>query len=274
MIFFPNAKLNLGLRILRKREDGYHDLETVFYPIPIKDALEILPSKTLKLNVTGIPVKGKQEENLCIKAYQLLKQEFPNLPAVEINLHKTIPMGAGLGGGSSDAAFMLRLLNEKFELELSQEKLILAASEIGSDCAFFIVNEPCIARGRGEQLQKIKLDLSPYTILVVNPGIHIDTSWAFSQTNSKKQNEGSNISQLIHEKPSGWKGLLKNDFEELVIANYPLVAEIKNILYEKGAVYAAMTGSGSTVFGLFSNDIEVKNWFPSTYYVRSISKTS
>ncbi len=268
MIFFPNAKLNLGLRILRKRDDGYHDLQSIFYPIAVKDALEILPSKELSLKVTGLPVNGDKEDNLCIKAYRLLKKDNAHLPPVSIHLHKTIPMGAGLGGGSADAAFTLRLLNEKFELGLSQEQLINYALELGSDCPFFIVNEPCLAKGRGEDLQKIKLDLSGYTFVLVNPGIHIDTAWAFSNLKTDKSREAYSPEQAIQKSPENWKDTLKNDFEETVSAAHPIISEIKHILYEKGAVYASMTGSGSTVFGLFTHPIDLEHSFPASFYVK------
>ena len=271
MIFFPNAKLNLGLRVLRKRDDGYHDLETIFYPIAIRDALEILPSKELKLNTTGLKVNGDIESNLCIKAYRLLKKDHPHLPPVEIHLHKAIPIGAGLGGGSSDAAITLRLLNEKFELGLSTEELILAALELGSDCPFFIINEPCVARGRGEELQKIDLDLSKYSIVLINPGIHIDTGWAFSQVQVKPLKETFNLDEVVQKSPTHWNDFLKNDFEEIVAAVHPVIAEIKHILYDKGAVYASMTGSGSTVFGLFTQPVDAEHWFPANFYVRQVS---
>jgi 4-diphosphocytidyl-2-C-methyl-D-erythritol kinase len=216
MIFFPNAKLNLGLRILRKREDGYHDLQTIFYPIAIRDALEILPSKDLSLKVTGLSVNGDIEDNLCIKAYRLLKKDNSHLPPVSIHLHKTIPMGAGLGGGSADAAFTLRLLNEKFELGLSQEQLINYALVLGSDCPFFIVNEPCLAKGRGEELKRIELDLTGYAFVLVNPGIHIDTAWAYSNLKADQSDEAHNPEQSIQKSPEDWKDTLKNDFEETV----------------------------------------------------------
>ena len=185
MIVFPNCKINLGLKILGKRDDGFHNLETVFYPIPFKDALEIIANTQNKNGVeftgTGLAVDGEAIDNLCVKAYQLLKNDFPQLPAVKIHLHKAIPMGAGLGGGSADAAFMLRLLNEKFNLNLSTPQLLNYALQLGSDCPFFISNKPCMATGRGEVLEEVAVDLSAYKIVLINPGIHINTGWAFSQ---------------------------------------------------------------------------------------------
>ena len=185
MIVFPNCKINLGLHILGKREDGFHNLETVFYPLLFRDALELIPAtnNTTEIEFTGsgLAVDGNVSDNLCVKAYYLLKKNFPQLPLVKIHLHKAIPMGAGLGGGSADAAFMLKLLNEKFNLNISTPQLLNYALELGSDCPFFIINKPCIATGRGEILEEIEVDLSAYKIVLINPGIHINTGWAFSQ---------------------------------------------------------------------------------------------
>ena len=186
MVSFPNAKINLGLRVIRKRADGYHDLETVFYPIKgLQDALEIVHGDQVDENplftTSGLPINGDNKDNLCIKAYHLLKKDFPSLPPIQMHLHKAIPMGAGMGGGSADGAFTLDLLNRQFNLELNAEQLIAYALELGSDCPFFVINQPCFATGRGEQLELISLDLSTYTILLINPGIHVPTGWAFGQ---------------------------------------------------------------------------------------------
>jgi len=184
VIVFPNCKINLGLNILAKRSDGYHDLETVFYPIGITDALEIIAlqnaEQEIEFSTSGLQLNTKTASNLCIKAFDLLKQFFPQIPAVKIHLHKAIPIGGGLGGGSSDAAFTLRLLNEKFNLRLSTESLLDFAMRLGSDCPFFVVNKPCFASGRGEFLERLKVDLSGYKLVIVNPGVHIDTAEAFS----------------------------------------------------------------------------------------------
>ncbi|HEX2683264.1 MAG TPA: 4-(cytidine 5'-diphospho)-2-C-methyl-D-erythritol kinase, partial [Ferruginibacter sp.] len=184
MIVFPNCKINLGLHILDKRHDGFHNLETGFYPIPFNDALEIIPGTALEINTSGFVVDGKAEDNLCMRAYQLLKNEFPELSPVRIHLHKAIPMGAGLGGGSADAAYMLKLLNERFQLGLSTEQLINYSLQLGSDAPFFIINKPCFATGRGEILEEIAVDLSKYRIIIINPGIHINTGWAFANRSS------------------------------------------------------------------------------------------
>jgi len=176
MVFFPNCKINLGLRILRRREDGYHDLETVFYPLPLKDALEITRSDELLFTASGIPIPGEPAGNLCLKAWHLLKKDFPDLPPVHIHLLKQIPIGAGLGGGSADGAEMLRLLNKRYQLDLDTGKLLDYAVRLGSDCPFFILNKPCLGGGRGEQLEPIGLDLSDFSFVIVAPGIHISTA--------------------------------------------------------------------------------------------------
>lgn len=198
MIVFPNCKINLGLSIIGKRNDGYHNVETIFYPVSVKDILEIttLTSNELlardrenhhiQFSTSGLPVEGAQNDNLCIKAYHLLKTDFSELPALKMHLHKVIPMGAGLGGGSSDGAFTLRLLNEKFHLNLTTRQLIDYAIKLGSDCPFFIINKPCFATSRGEIMETITLDLSKYSFMLVNPGIHINTGWAFEQSDFQK----------------------------------------------------------------------------------------
>ncbi|HEV8081431.1 MAG TPA: 4-(cytidine 5'-diphospho)-2-C-methyl-D-erythritol kinase [Chitinophagaceae bacterium] len=256
MLSFPNCKINLGLNIIRKREDGYHDLETVFLPVPLTDVLEILPSNNNKLEftVSGIPVNT--EDNLCIKAYNLLKQNFTNLPSVKMHLHKSIPIGAGLGGGSSDAAFTLLLLNEKFKLNLKTEQLLDYALRLGSDCPFFILNKPCFAMGRGEKLEPINIDLKNYKILIVNPGININTKWAFSKI--IPQERKISIQQIITLPIETWKVYLQNDFELPVFTEYPEIRKIKEDLYEVGALYASLSGSGSSVFGVFLKEKIIK----------------
>jgi 4-diphosphocytidyl-2-C-methyl-D-erythritol kinase len=272
VVTFPNCKINLGLQILRKREDGFHDLETVFYPIPLTDALEVIHEtdnqKQISFSSSGISINGKEEDNICIKAYQLLKKDF-DLPPVKIHLHKTIPVGAGLGGGSSDGAFMLLLLNKKFALNISEEKMIEYALQLGSDCPFFIKNKACYATQRGEKLNHIQLDLSQYKIVLINPEIHINTGWAFSQIRPLENR--TSILEIIQQPVEDWKGQLSNDFEEAVFQHHPAIKEIKEELYQKGAVYAAMSGSGSTVFGLFAKDNTPAFNFPKEYFVRPIT---
>lgn len=272
MIAFPNCKINLGLHIIRKREDGFHDLETVFLPIPFTDVLEIIHPGVLHLegvghlDVTGLPVDTT--DNLCIKAYNLLKQDFPQLPAIKMHLHKAIPLGAGLGGGSSDAAFTLQLLNEKFKLNLKTEQLLDYALQLGSDGPFFIINKPCFATGRGEILEPINIDLTTYKLLIVNPGIHIETKWAFSKFTPKEP--AISIKEIIAQPADTWEQHLQNDFEVPVFAEYPEIGRLKNDLYQQGAVYASMSGSGSTVYGLFRKEDNIDNSTWNDYFYKTI----
>jgi len=249
MIQFPNCKINLGLSILAKRADGYHELETVFYPIAVSDALEILPAANLTMTQSGIAVPGDPAQNLCLKAYHLLKKDFPQLPAVQIHLHKNIPMGAGLGGGSSDGTAALMMLNQQFSLGLNDQQLIDYASQLGSDCPFFVYNQACHATGRGEILKPIALDLSNYQFLLVHPGIHIATAWAFQQL--KPHTKSESIQSIIEKPLTDWKNSLINDFEAPVFKAEPKLSVIKDQLYQLGAMYASMSGSGSSLFGIF-----------------------
>ena len=252
MIQFPNCKINLGLSILAKRADGYHELETVFYPIAVSDALEILPAANLTMTQTGIAVPGDPAQNLCLKAYHLLKKDFPNLPAVQMHLHKNIPMGAGLGGGSSDGTSTLLILNQQFSLGLNDQQLIDYASQLGSDCPFFVYNKACHATGRGEILTPIHLDLSNYQFLLVHPGVHIATAWAFQQLTPNTKSES--IQSIIEKPINDWKNSLINDFEAPVFKAEPTLSAIKDQLYQLGAMYASMSGSGSSLFGIFPKD--------------------
>lgn len=268
MVLFPNAKINLGLNVIRKRPDGYHDLETVFYPVNLKDALEVIPSAEMAFHLSGLLVNGNVNDNLCLKAYQLLKKSFPHLPSVNIHLHKSIPMGAGLGGGSADGACMLAMLNDKFRLHLTQQQLIDYALQLGSDCPFFIINKPCFACGRGENLLPVEVDLSAYKIVLINPGIHVSTKEAFSTLTPKIPEKS--IRQIISQHISTWKNELANDFERNVFKLFPEIKEIKNNLYDAGAIYASMTGSGSTVFGIFEVNAQLNFSFPDHYiYITS-----
>jgi 4-diphosphocytidyl-2-C-methyl-D-erythritol kinase len=272
MIVFPNCKINLGLHILRKRADGFHDLETVFYPVALQDALEIVqnpsPSLDVEFTTSGLKIDSSVEENICFKAYQLLKKDFPELPSIKMHLHKVIPSGAGLGGGSSDGAFTLSLLNKKFNLNLSEEQLIRYALRLGSDCPFFIKNKPCFATSRGEKLEGIELNLSNYKIVLVNPRIHVPTGKAFSKITPS--DERTSIKEIIHQPIEHWKDLLKNDFEESVFEEHPEIKIIKEKLYKQGAVYASMSGSGSTVYGLFEKATMPQLDFPSHYFVKIV----
>lgn len=249
MVCFPNCKINLGLHITGKRPDGFHSLETVFYPVGLTDIMEIISAASLSFQSTGLSIPGTADSNLCLKAYHLLKKDFPDLPPVKIYLHKTIPMGAGLGGGSADGAFALQLLNNKYKLNLSNNQLISYAAELGSDCPFFILNQACYATGRGEILEPIALDLSAWHFVLVNPGIHIPTKWAFEQITPGPS--GKDLKAIMQLPVENWKEQLSNDFEAPIAKAHSVIQEIKHELYAAGASYAAMSGSGSTVFGLF-----------------------
>lgn len=271
MVTFPNCKINLGLHIIAKRADGFHDLETVFYPLPIKDALEIIqttPNNTnsdIEFSCSGLTVDGNTADNICFKAYYLLKKDFPALPPVQMHLHKAIPMGAGLGGGSADGAFALKMLNEKFNLGLTAQQLIDYALQLGSDCPFFILNQPCFANSRGEKMTPIELDLSNYQFVIINPGIHVNTGWAFRQITPA--NPEQSVQQIIQQPIESWKNTMKNDFELPVSTAYPAIVAIKTELYNHGAVYASMSGSGSTVFGIFNKAANIDLHFPESYLV-------
>ena len=273
MIAFPNCKINLGLRIASKRSDGYHDLETIFYPLPFCDILEIIHSTedTAQplFSTSGMRVEGNKENNLCIKAYELLKKNYPSLPAVTIHLHKAIPPGAGLGGGSADASFTLKLLNEKFELNLSSDQLINYSLILGSDCPFFIINKPCFATGRGEILEEIKLDLSAYKFIIVNSGIHISTAEAFAGITPALP--AKSLKEIIQQPIETWKAELVNDFEKNIFSQYPEIEEIKNKLYDNGAIYASMSGSGSTVYGIFKKNTRVDLRLPTHYFIKELN---
>lgn len=274
MISFPNCKINLGLRVLRKRNDGYHDLETVFYPLPFYDILEIVHAPgNGSFTGTGLPIAGEATNNLCVKAVELLKKDFPELPAIQMHLHKTIPMGAGLGGGSSDGAFTLQLLNQKFRLGLSKDQLLEYALRLGSDCPFFIINKPCFATGRGEQLEEIKVDLLDYRVMLMTPGIHVDTAKAFSET--KPVIPSKSVKEIVRQPVTTWRNELVNDFEISVLKNHKEIREIKDFLYAKGAIYASMTGSGSSVFGIFPKDSvdgfsDISHWSQQRSYRSSL----
>jgi 4-diphosphocytidyl-2-C-methyl-D-erythritol kinase len=251
MIVFPHCKINLGLHVVRKREDGFHDIETLFYPVFWKDILEVNEGikDDFDMEISGLTISGDLNSNLIYKAWKLIKAEY-SLPPIQVHLHKILPMGAGLGGGSSDAAFMLKLLNSKFNLGISTEKLKEYAAQLGSDCPFFIDSKPCLATGRGEILTPISIDLSNYQILIVMPkNISVGTAEAYSWVTP--QQPKSSISDIIQLPIEEWKNNLINDFEAPVIEHYPRIGEIKNELYKAGAHYASMSGSGASVFGIF-----------------------
>jgi 4-diphosphocytidyl-2-C-methyl-D-erythritol kinase len=258
MICFPNIKINLGLHVINRRTDGFHNIETIFYQVNCCDALEIIehddPMSESKITFTssGFPIDGNMEDNLIVKAYTLLDANH-NLPPVKAHLHKMIPMGAGLGGGSSDAAYMITLLNAKFELGLTVEIMQQYASQLGSDCAFFITNKPAYVFGKGHELEPTALSLSGYYIVLLYANIHSNTALAYSNVKRREVlDEEHSLRQIILQSVDTWRPVMENDFESSVFEAYPLLAEIKNELYEQGAAYASMSGSGSAMFGLFT----------------------
>lgn len=248
MVVFPNAKINLGLNILEKRSDGYHNIDSCFYPIELCDVLEIIPSNEVRFTSSGIDIPGNIEDNLCLKAYHLIAQDHAITP-VHIHLHKIIPIGAGLGGGSSDASFTLKALNKLFNLNISEEQLEHYASQLGSDCPFFIRNIPVIASGTGTDLDPIELDLGRYSIQVKYPDIHISTQDAYAGISPSSTSKS--VEKLLKKPLKEWKGKLKNDFEASIISKYPEIENLKNRFYNDGAIYSSMTGSGSAVYGIF-----------------------
>ena len=289
MITFPNSKINIGLNVISKRPDGYHDIETVFYPVLLQDALEITLMRPLdpaqirkriesgllvqpddvfmpyrlrhrkeeipccSLEMTGNEFPFNAADNLVVKAYLMLQQDF-ELPSIDIKLHKHIPSGAGLGGGSSDCAFMITLLNRRFNLRMRDSMMERYAARLGSDCAFFIYNTPQLASGRGDILNPISLSLKGYTILLVKPDVSVSTAEAYSSLTPRQPDMP--LAEAIERPVEEWKDYVHNDFETTVFLKYPILADIKAKLYSMGAVYASMSGSGSTIYGLFKNPLD------------------
>ena len=252
MIVYPHSKINLGLHVIRKRDDEFHELETLFYPLDLCDALEIIPAADGKTEFTssGIAIPGNGSDNLCVKAYEILQRDY-ELPPVKIHLHKMIPVGAGLGGGSSDTAFSLKVLNDLYSLKLQDEKLQHYAQQLGSDCSFFLGNTPAYATGRGEILTPYPFSLKSYSLVLVKPDVHISTADAYAGTTPKQPE--TPLKETLSLPPEKWKDLLVNDFEKTIFRKFPQIAKIKSQLYNMGAVYACMSGSGSSVFGIFRN---------------------
>ncbi|MBI9055190.1 MAG: 4-(cytidine 5'-diphospho)-2-C-methyl-D-erythritol kinase [Bacteroidales bacterium] len=264
MINFPNAKINIGLNITEKRPDGFHNIETIFYPIGLSDILEINHSTNgFQYLNSGLTVEdGKLKNNLCYKAFEILKKDFP-IPDINLHLHKIIPFGSGLGGGSSDASFTLKMLNLLFKLNLTNSDLVKYAEQIGSDCAIFIENKTAFATERGNILNPLNINLSGMTFVLIHPGIHVNTGLAYSKSNPRIPKK--KLTELIKEPIENWKSTIFNDFEEIIFHDHPEIKEIKDQLYNLGAVYASMSGSGSSVYGLFKNNIDINNVFD-TYY--------
>lgn len=269
MIRFSNCKINIGLYITGKRPDGYHNLETVFFPLPLYDVIELIEDSRTDVSVMGQHIPGLPENNIIIKAWNLLKKDFPTLPPVHFYLLKNIPAGAGLGAGSANGAYALLALNQKFALGLTQQQLMHYALQLGSDCPFFILNKPSLAKGRGEVFTASAIDLSGYQIVIVNPGIHISTPWAFSQIvpATPALSPESAITRPVTE----WKQLITNDFEAAVFEAYPEIKGIKNDLYKAGAIFALMSGSGSSVYGLFEKHTTVNYNAAQHHFVKKIN---
>lgn len=257
MIAFANAKINIGLQVINRREDGYHNLETVFYPLKLHDIVEVVEAADTRFFPSGLPIPSDGTDNLCLRAYKRLAADF-DLPPVHIYLHKVIPIGAGLGGGSADAAFLLKLLNDQFRLGLSESELGRYARQLGADCAFFIRNTPVLATGIGDVFQNVSVDLSRYHVVVVKPDIHISTATAYGMV---KPNEmGRQLASAIQMPVESWRNRIFNDFEAGIFAKYPEIAAIKTRLYKQGALFAAMSGSGSAVYGIFADRTELDGW--------------
>jgi 4-diphosphocytidyl-2-C-methyl-D-erythritol kinase len=264
MILFPFAKINIGLEVLRKRPDNYHDLETIFYPLNLCDILEINKSDTFHFSISGLNIDERAEENIVVKAYRIMQAEY-KLPSVSIHLHKQIPSGAGLGGGSSDAAFTLLALNQIFELKLSREQLIGFALYLGSDCAFFLQKKPVLAEGRGEILSPVELKLSGFKLVVIKPDCSVSTASAYKNIRPNIQEDS--LKELINQPVGLWEKTIFNYFEHTVFHLFPEIREIKEKLYKLGAVYSSMSGSGSAVYALFDKSLSsIKSDFPNCFY--------
>lgn len=258
MILFPNAKVNLGLNIVEKRTDGYHNLESIFYPIPLHDGLEAIPSSQSTFNIEGKPISGEKETNLALRAYQLLKQDY-HLPSIQACLYKKIPMGSGLGGGSADGAFMLNLLNQLFELNLDNNLLKRYANQLGSDAPFFIDNTPMLVSSTGDTLDPIDLSLKGYHLALICPEVSIATPEAYKHITPQKPRY--RVQEIIKYPIQDWPDLLANDFETFAFTHHPELQVIKDKLYEQGALYASMTGSGSAIYGIFKEQVDLNQAF-------------
>ena len=271
MIVYPNAKINIGLNVVEKRKDGYHNLQTVFYPISLMDALEITssdnPNSECSIKVSGEVLGGRPDDNLVVKAFKHLKTLFPRqIKSIEAHLHKHIPTGAGLGGGSADAAFTIKVLNEKFGLGLSEDNMEHVASQIGADCAFFVRNTPVYAEGIGDKFSNIDLSLKGKHIVLVKPDIGVATKDAYSFVTPKMPE--TPLTELLRRPIEEWKDCVVNDFESSVFHKFPEIAAIKDRLYDLGAVYASMSGSGAAVYGIFNEPVEFVDEIFTGYFCR------
>ena len=263
MVAFPPCKINLGLNILGKRVDGYHDLVTCFYPVPWRDALEIVPARDFRFNISGIPVPGAAVDNLCVRAYELVKKEYGIKP-VAMHLHKVVPIGAGLGGGSADGAFALKLLNDIFGLALTSDELRRHAAVLGSDCAFFIDPKPAIGEGRGDILSTTSLSLKGKFLVIVTPEVKISTAEAFSGINPSTPK--ISIQEVVKRDLREWKQLLQNDFEAHLFQRFPIIEALQQKFYALDATYASLSGSGSSVYGIFEREVALNKEFEDVTY--------
>ncbi|SFG75217.1 4-(cytidine 5'-diphospho)-2-C-methyl-D-erythritol kinase [Pedobacter insulae] len=255
MLAFANAKINLGLNLTEKRSDGFHNLETIFYPVKINDVIELVDSEETLCIIKGIEIPGNVDENICLKAFKVLQKDF-NLPHQKLILLKNIPVGAGLGGGSSDAAFLIKLVNEKFNLSLSKSQMERYARSLGADCAFFIKNEPVFAYAKGDEFEDMELRLTNHFLVLVKPPIHVSTASAYADV--KVRQPITSLKKLIHLPLKDWRAHIFNDFEPSVFAKHPQIEEIKAKLYDADATFALMSGSGSSVFGIFENPVKLQ----------------
>ena len=263
MICFPNGKINLGLRVLSKRPDGFHNIETLFYPIPIRDAMEFIPANSFQLNISGFPIREEIKNNLIYKTWALLHKNY-NIPPMQVHLHKAIPTGSGLGGGSANVAFFIQAANTYFKLGMNENTMKSLAGQLGSDCPFFIENKAAFATGKGEILKAATINLRGKYLFVIKPEIQISTQKAYSMVQTGKPK--NDLSEIISRPIVQWKGLLMNDFEESIFKLHPEIGNLKESLYNMGAVYASMSGSGSAVFGIFENKPILTNISPNNYF--------
>jgi 4-diphosphocytidyl-2-C-methyl-D-erythritol kinase len=254
MITFPNAKINIGLNVTNKRTDGYHNLETVFYPVKINDALEIIKTSKMSFETSGIVIPGNAGDNLCLQAFDLMRKDY-DLPNIKIHLHKNIPVGAGLGGGSADAAFFIKLINDKFELQLSDEKMENYCRKLGTDCAFFIQNKPVFALDKGDVFEPIALNLSDYYLALVMPPVHVSTAEAYLGVIPKQPKQS--LKELIKLPIEEWQENILNDFESSILENHPQIKQVKQDLLNAGALFSMMSGSGASVYGIFREKVDL-----------------
>jgi len=264
MVLFPHAKINLGLQVIEKRLDGFHNIVSCLYPINWCDALEILEEPQFNFSTSGINIPGDPKHNLCVKAYQLIRERF-DIPPVHVHLHKVVPIGAGLGGGSADGAFTLIGLRDMFDLPLSKPQLGQLAAKLGSDCAFFIDRRPVLATNTGDELEPITLSFPDGYLLIVTPPIQVNTGKAYSRLTPRAPSW--DLKESLSRNLTDWPNLITNDFEKPIFEQFPIIARVKEVLLEKGASFASLSGSGSSVFGIFNESPPWREWFDKDYMI-------